>query len=189
MGMSKWNKKRRVMRRYDQSARVYDAQYREEQEAKIRTTMNNLTLNRDSVILDAGCGTGLLFEHVAEKSKFTIGTDVSRGVLKEAEKKAKHYMNVALVWADVDNMPFSNRTFDVVFAITLVQNTPNPSATLNEIIRVSKSSATIVVTGLRKAFTKEGFSKMLKQANLKVTIMKLDKQLREYVSICTKMRR
>ena len=69
MGMSEWNKKRRIMRRYDQSAKVYDAQYREEQEAKIRTAMNNLTLSRDSVILDAGCGTGLLFGHVAEKSK------------------------------------------------------------------------------------------------------------------------
>src|SRR3990170_6677080 len=116
--MSEWSKKRRVMRRYDQSAKVYDAQYCEEQDAKIRTAMGNLTLNRDSIVLDAGCGTGLLFERVAEKIRFTVGIDLSRGLLKEAKKKARGYKNIALVLADADNTPFANHTFDVVFAIT-----------------------------------------------------------------------
>jgi len=75
---------------------------------------------------------------------------------------------------------FSNQTFDAVFAITLLQSTSNPQATLNEIKQVSKSNATIVVTGLRKAFTKEEFEKMLKKANLNVLILKLDEQMREY---------
>lgn len=187
--MSKWSKKRRVMRRYDQSAKVYDAQYREEQHAKIRTAMDNLNLNRDSIVLDAGCGTGLLFEHVAEKTKFTIGTDSSRGLLKEAKKKARGYKNIALVLADADNMPFANHAFDVVFAITLLQNMPNPVVTLKEIRRVSKSNGLIIVSGLRKAFTKNNFSEMLKRANLKVVVLRLDQQMREHVAVCFKMSR
>jgi len=185
--MSEWNKKRLVMRRYDQSAKAYDTLYREEQEAKIRTAMNNLTLNRDSVILDAGCGTGLLFEHVAEKSKFIIGTDISRGILREAEKKAKHYQNVGLIRADADKMPFQNQTFDMVFAITLLQNTPNPQATLNEVKRVSKPDTIIVITGLRKVFTIEGLTNMLRHANLAVEVMKKDEHVREFICVCRKI--
>jgi len=187
--MSEWNKKRRVMRHYDRSAKVYDIQYCEEQEAKIRTAIDNLALSEYCVILDAGCGTGLLFAHVAEKSRFVVGTDISRGALKEAKKKAKISKNVALVLADIDNMPFLNQTFDVVFVITLLQNTPSPRTTLNEIKRVSKSSADIVVTGLRKTFTKEEFVKILRQVKLNVITVKLDEQMREYVCVCTKKRR
>jgi len=187
--MTLWNKKRRVMRHYDQSAKVYDTQYTEEQEAKIRVALDNLTLNQDSVILDAGCGTGLLFEHIAERTRFIVGTDISIGILNEAKKKAKTYKNVALIRADADNMPFPNQSFDAVFAITLLQNTPNPLATLNEIKWVSKSNATIIVTGLRKAFTKEEFAKMLQYANLKAAIVKLDEQMREHICICNKMSR
>jgi len=187
--MPERNKKREVMRHYDQSAKVYDAQYYEEQEAKIRTVIDNLTLNEDSVILDVGCGTGLLFVYVAEKTKLMMGVDISRGILRKAKKKAKNYKNVALILADADSMPFSDRAFDAVFAITLLQNTPSPTTTLNEIKRVSKFNATIVVTGLRKAFTQEEFVKQLKQANLKVAIVKPDEKMREYVSICTKTRR
>jgi ubiquinone/menaquinone biosynthesis C-methylase UbiE len=186
--MSKWMKKLRVMHRYDQSAEVYDAQYREEQEAKIRTTMDNVTINETSIVLDAGCGVGLLFEHVAEKVKILVGADISKGILKEARGKARNHENVALILADVDNLPFPHQIFDVVFAITIVQNTPNPTFTINEIKRVTKPKSTIVITGLRKVFTEEKFSEMLRQTNLKVVVMKCDEQMKEYICVCTQMR-
>jgi len=184
-----WDRKRQVMRHYDRTAKFYDTQYYEEQEAKIRAAIANLTLNEDNIVLDAGCGTGLLFAHIVDKSSFVVGVDISRGVLREAVKKAKTYRNIALVLADADNLPFSNQTFQVVFAITLLQNTPSLRATLNEMKRVSKSNADFVVTWLRKAFTEEEFLKMLRQAKLKVINVKLDEQTREYVSVCTKIRR
>jgi ubiquinone/menaquinone biosynthesis C-methylase UbiE len=187
--MSKWIKKLRVMRRYDQSAKVYDVQYREEQEAKMRTAMDNLTVNEDSLVLDAGCGTGLLFGHIAEKAKVVIGVDFSRGILEEAKRKAKKYENVALILADVDNMPFPFQTFDSVFAVTTIQNTPEPTVTINEIKRVSKPNSAIVVTGLRKVFTEEQFSEILKRANFKIEVMKPDEQMKEFIYVCTKIGR
>ncbi len=187
--MSKWVKKLRVMRRYNQSAKVYDVQYREEQEAKIRTAIGNFTLNPDSVVLDAGCGTGLLFKHVAEKTRVLIGVDISKGILKEAKRKAKKLANVALILADLDKMPFPHQIFDTVFAVTTIQNLPDPTFTINEISRVSKSNSTIVITGLRKVFTEEQFSEILKRTNLKVEMMKPDKQMKEYISVCTQLRR
>jgi ubiquinone/menaquinone biosynthesis C-methylase UbiE len=187
--MSAWNSKRRVMRRYNQSARVYDTQYFEEQEAKIKTIMQNLHMPLDSIVLDAGCGTGLLIKHLANKTDFVVGLDISRGLLQKAIKKAQAYQNVALVMADADNMPFPNRTFGTVFAVTLLQNMPNPRVNLEEIVRVSKPTAWIAVTGLKKRFSRDDFTMTLKQAGLLVDALKLDEGNREYVCLCHKARR
>ena len=187
--MRTWNQKRRTMRRYNQSAHVYDSQYSEEQEAKIAAIKQHLSLKNNSTVLDLGCGTGLLIKHFADKTKLYIGVDVSRELLKHAKKKANLFLNATLLQADADNLPFPNEAFDAVFAVTLLQNMPAPSTTLAEIVRVSKTKASIIVTGLRKRFTQEEFMAELQQTNLKTETLKMDEDNREYVCICHKMRR
>ncbi len=187
--MKAWDLKRRIMRRYNQSAHVYDGQYLEEQEAKIRTITQNLHVPADGTVLDAGCGTGLLFRRLTDRMDYIVGLDVSRGLLQEAMKKAQPYRNVALVMADADNMPFQDRVFDTVFAVTLLQNMPNPRASLGEISRVSKPTASIAVTGLRKRFSREDFTSRLEEAGLMVGTLRLDEGNREYICLCRKARR
>jgi ubiquinone/menaquinone biosynthesis C-methylase UbiE len=177
------------MRHYDQSAQLYDAQYYEEQEAKIKAALTGVILEKKSILLDAGCGTGLLFPHVAERVKLVLGVDISGSVLKKARKRTKEYSNTALIRADADCMPFPNEAFDAVFAITLLQNTPKPRLTLTEMKRVTKQNATIVVTGLKKAFSKKDFTRLLREAGLEVKALRLDQNLREYVAVCIKSRR
>jgi len=184
--MPAWIKKHSAMRHYDQSAEVYDPQYREEQTAKIQAALAHLSLSKNDEVLDAGCGTGILFGYLADEVRSIAGADTSRGLLKEAKRKAKIYSNIGLVLADADSLPFRNQMFDKAFAITLLQNMPNPSRTLNEISLVSKPKATITVTGLRKSFTKQEFSRLLKQTNLKVETLQLDTPMREYVAVCSK---
>lgn len=184
--MTEWKKKRRTMRHYDQSASVYDAQYYEEQEAKMKAALAEFTLKKESLILDIGCGTGLLFPHVAEKAELVVGIDVSGSILKEAKKRVKRQANAAIVRADADYAPFKNDTFDAAFAITLLQNTPRPHQTLTEIKRATKQNATIVATGLKKAFSRKEFIQLLKVSGLQIKALRLDENLKEYVAICTK---
>jgi ubiquinone/menaquinone biosynthesis C-methylase UbiE len=184
--MNIWDKKRRLMRRYDQSARAYDNQYRDEQEAKITATMDNMTVTTESVILDVGCGTGLLFNYVAKKAQFIVGTDISRALLSEAKKKAKTYGNIMLVQSDFDNLPFRDEDFDLIFAVTVVQNAPSPQVTLSEVRRVSKSNAKVIVTGLKKSFTENEFVHTLEEANLRVESIMSDKDLKDYICVCSK---
>jgi len=184
--MTEWKKKRRTMRHYDQSASVYDAQYYEEQQAKINTALSEFTLKKESLILDAGCGTGLLFPHVAEKAKLVVGIDVSFSILNEAKKRVKSQANAAVVRADADHTPFPNDIFDAVFAITLLQNTPNPHQTLTEIKRVTKQNAPIVATGLKKALSQKEFVQLLRLAGLEIEALRLDENLKECVAMCTK---
>jgi len=184
--MTEWKKKRQTMQHYNQSASAYDAQYYEEQETKIKTALAELSLKKENLILDAGCGTGLLLPHVAEKVKLAVGIDVSRKILKEAEKRGKEQANAAVVRADIDYTPFQNDTFDAAFAITLLQNTPKPQQTLNEMKRVTKQNATIVATGLKKAFSPKEFTRLLREAGLEIKALRLDENLKEHVATCTK---
>ena len=184
--MAEWKKKRQTMRHYDQSAKVYDTQYSEEQEAKMKAALNCLKLRSNSVVLDAGCGTGLLFPHIAKRVKEVVGLDFSSRILQEAKRRTKQLSNTALLRADADQTPFQNQTFDAVFAVTLLQNTSNPLYTLEEIKRVSKTQAVLVATGLKKEFTQRSFTKLLRQAKLNIKVLKTNGELKGYVAICTK---
>jgi len=184
--MREWSKKLEIMRKYDHSAKVYDAQYAEEQNAKIKAALSHLNLREDSLILDVGCGAGLLFEHLGDSVKLLVGLDLSSGILKEAKKRAKRFLRTALIRADADLTPFPNEIFDAVFAITLLQNMPNPPLTIQEMARVAQASAIIVVTGLKKAYSQDAFRGLLEKAGLEAQIMETDEQLRGYVALCKK---
>jgi len=181
---AKWNKKRKVMRRYDHSASVYDIQYTEEQEAKIKAALNELKPKNGSLVLDVGCGTGLLFPQIAEDADLLVGLDFSSNILRQARKRAKQHSSVAILRADADFLPFPDKTFNVVFAITLLQNMPDPLRGLYEIKRVAQSKATVIVTGLKKEFSREEFAQLLKRAKLEISVINADEQLKGYVAIC-----
>jgi len=185
--MNEWNKKRSVKHRYNLTAHIYDMQYAEEQTAKIEAALESLKIENHSLVLDAGCGTGLLFGYVADKAETTVGLDTSRKVLLQAKKCGKNFERLHLILADADSMPFDRNIFSHVFAITLIQNMPNPAKTLNEIRRVAKDDAVIVISGMKKAFTLKEFEELLHGAGFSVIALK-DENLKCYVAVCTKLR-
>jgi ubiquinone/menaquinone biosynthesis C-methylase UbiE len=175
------------MTHYDITASSYDVQYAEEQKAKIKAALKRIKLGWHGLILDCGCGTGLLFEHVVEKAEMVVGMDLSRKILAEAKRRAKTFGNVSLVLADADCTPFKDEVFSHVFAITLLQNMPNPEKTLTEICRVAEKDAYIVVTGLKKKFSLEDFKSLLLKPSLNlIEILDGDERLKCYVAICKK---
>jgi malonyl-CoA O-methyltransferase len=186
--MNIWEKKRRIMRRYDATADIYDMRYAEEQAAKYGVALENTQKERLGLVLDVGCGTGLLFSHVADRAEAIVGLDISKKTLLKARDRVRFVWDVHLVCADVDFLPFVEKVFDNVFAMTLIQNTPDPSRTLGEIRRVSRCGATVVVTGLKKVFSKEAFRKLLHNADLGTTVLKDGSNLRCYVAISVKTR-
>lgn len=187
--MHKYNPKRRTMQHYDQIAKIYDTQYSLEQEAKIKAALTELILKKEKIVLDVGCGTGLLFPHLATKVKLVIGIDVSSSIINQAKKRAKEYENTALVISDADHLPFPNETFDAVLAITLLQNMSKPNQTLNEMKRVTKQTQRIVVSGLKKAFSQKEFKQLLKNVDLAIIVFRSYENLKDYIAICVKSQR
>jgi len=183
--MKDWKDKQKTMRHYDLQAAIYDVQYAGEQNSKIESILKNMKIDSKDKILDLGCGTGFLFEHVSENSELVVGSDVSKKVLEEAKKRTKNMSNTFLVCADADNTPFRNNFFDKTFAITVLQNMPDPIRTAIEMKRVSKSGALFAVTGLKKRFTVDSFIALLENAQLKVIALDNDQKLKGFVAVCT----
>lgn len=185
--MSEWEKKRDIKRRYDAAAHIYDLRYEHEQTVKYIVALKGLGKRQLGLVLDVGCGTGLLFGHVASTAKGTVGLDVSKKTLLKAMERARNLPNVDMICADADFMPLKENTFDHAFAMTLIQNLPNPVQTLNEIKRVSKEDASIVVTGLKTIFSKEDFEHLLQKAGLHTTTLTDEDSQKCYVAICTRI--
>jgi ubiquinone/menaquinone biosynthesis C-methylase UbiE len=183
LSVNKWKQKRSVMRRYDVTAQLYDMRYAEEQEAKYKIALENL--NATDTILDVGCGTGLLFSHVAVEAETIAGVDFSKKLLLQARKRARKFRGVHLVQADADHLPFRNAYFTVVFAFTVLQNMPRPLETLHELKRVTKFAGTVVVTGLKKVFDLKAFGELLENAGLRVNSFADDEMLKCYIVVST----
>ncbi len=184
--MEDWDLKRDVMQRYDATAHIYTMRYAEEQTAKIEVALDRTRIEEENVILDAGCGTGLLYDHITHRGETTVGLDISKRILLQAKKRTKKMRNAHLILADVDNIPIKDKIFSHVFAITLLQNVPNPNKTLLEIKRVAKEDAFLIITGLKKKFSLEVFKSLLKANDLEIATL-TSNNLQCHVAICTKM--
>jgi demethylmenaquinone methyltransferase/2-methoxy-6-polyprenyl-1,4-benzoquinol methylase len=185
--MSGWAKKRKIMQRYDAAAHLYDMRYSEEQTAKIKAALESVRIKDHSSVLDVGCGTGILFQYVIRGAADIVGLDISRKNLIRAKERAKNSTNVHLLWADADNMPIKNNAFDNVFAVTLLQNMPNPRRTLNEIKRVSQADSIFVITGLKKSFSSKSFKTVLKEAGFEILSLMDEYNLKCYVAACANL--
>lgn len=177
-------KKRSTMRRYDLTAKTYDERYAQEQEAKYGAALEGLVVQ--GVVLDVGCGTGLLFKHVASKAETIVGLDISKQLLLLARERARVFTNVLLVQADADYLPFKDDSFDNIFSFTVLQNLPKPKVILMEMQRTGRKRASIVVTGLKKVFSSEAYGRLLKESDLSIVSIKDDPDLKCFVAFAFK---
>ncbi len=96
-------------------------------------------------ILEIGIGSGACLKYYEKKSDVT-GIDFSIGMLNIAKKKAKllGLENVKLLEMDIENMSFSDETFDSVFSSCVFCTIPNPKNGINEVYRVLKKDGKAV---------------------------------------------
>jgi ubiquinone/menaquinone biosynthesis C-methylase UbiE len=183
--LSSWTQKRSVKRRYDLTAGMYNRRYAEEQEAKYKVTLAKL--KPTGLVLDIGCGTGLLFNHIFSENASMVGVDVSKKLLLRAREKAKEQQNVHIVQSDADYLPFIDSVFNTSFAFTVLQNMPKPSETLKEIYRVMQQEAFVVITGLKKVFSTENLRTLLGEAGFFVISVEDDEKVKCYIAIGRKI--
>jgi ubiquinone/menaquinone biosynthesis C-methylase UbiE len=181
-----WFEKLGIIRHYDKMANIYDSLYREEQELKIKQILRHMAVHDSDLTLDEGCGTGFLFEHIYKQGAHLVGVDLSKGLLRIALAHVRQAgtRNVSLVRADVDHLPFKERVFDKVFALTLLQDSSDLDVTLKEIIRTTKVDSMLAVTGLKKVFTEERFKQALTKEGLEINILLTPEQVKDFIAVC-----
>ncbi|MEM3504085.1 MAG: methyltransferase domain-containing protein, partial [Nitrososphaeria archaeon] len=74
------------MEHYNALAKGYDELYGNEQQRKIDFILKEFDLKDKNIILDIGCGTGLLLEKIYDKNKVFVEVDISEKMLKKIWK-------------------------------------------------------------------------------------------------------
>lgn len=107
-----------------------------------RKTIEKVGLDENSLLLDAGCGSGL-FSHIAiSKGAEVIGVDAASGLLEVARKR--NPANIFLE-EDLEALPFASDSFNVVTGFNSFQYAGNFTAALTEAKRVLKDGGKLVV--------------------------------------------
>lgn len=112
----------------------------------------DLNLNENSLVLDAGSGTGIVtlgFEDAGFCTKKTVALDLSFNSLEIArehfEKEEKmHSGKISVVQGNVLKLPFADETFDLVLTCGVLEYVPLDEG-LREMARVIKTGAKLVL--------------------------------------------
>ena len=101
----------------------------------------------EEMILDVGCGTGVFTRDILERGTRIVGLDISFPMLQQAVKKASEQPFAAIA-GDMTSLPFSDGSFDKVYSMTAIEFVPDAIKAVDELNRVARSGATIVLTTL-----------------------------------------
>ena len=101
-------------------------------------------LNKNSLVLDVGCGSGRWSKYVASKAKFVEAVDPSNAVYV-ASKLTSNLSNVRVTQAGVSNIPFANDSFDFVFSLGVLHHIPNTQQAMQSCVEKLKSGGYFLV--------------------------------------------
>ena len=102
-------------------------------------------INPDDRVLECACGTGAISVHIDPVCKSLIVTDMSVGMLRQAEKKLKKFSNVKIGKADMTALKCKDNSFDKVVAGNVIHLLDNPEDVVKELVRVCKPNGKIII--------------------------------------------
>lgn len=161
------SKRKRILKKYNSSAPYYERRYKSIQYNKYFQLFSEFKLE-GKIILDVGCGTGLLTNFINEnkcngkKIPFTfVGVDISNKMLDKFNEKKDNLdilsNKINLIQADLEHLPLRSNSFNTLISITSYQNVPNIKQGVYESIRASKSKAEAYISVLKKGVNKSQF--------------------------------
>ena len=126
---------------YDKVSRIYDTS-RVANTETVEKLINLLHIDGDSVVLDAGCGTGNYTAALQQVARSVIGLDVSTGMIEQAQAK---FPELTLICGNVTILPFKSGTFDGAFAIQVLHHVKEKALFLAEAHRVLRKQACMAI--------------------------------------------
>ncbi len=120
--------------------------------------------DRQDVVLECGCGTGMLTEVIASNCLSLTATDFSLKMLEKASEKFSNYENIKFETANILKLDYKDNSFDKVLAANVIHLLENPHKALNELNRVCKPGGKIIIINYvnRKSDGKENlFTKII----------------------------
>lgn len=105
-------------------------------------------VKRNHRVLDLACGPGFVALEFAKHARAVVGVDLTAEMLRKARALARRedVRNVVFRRADVNRLPFHNRSFDLVVTRASFHHFPDPGRVLAEMARVLKPNGKILIS-------------------------------------------
>ena len=86
-------------------------------------------LNKNTVVLDLGCGTGRWSRYMSGKVKFVEAVDPSEAVLSATQLNSD-ISNIRVTQAGIDSIPFADESFDLIICLGVLHHLPKTAEAL-----------------------------------------------------------
>lgn len=97
-------------------------------------------------VLDVGCGDEELSVRLAQPGAEVTGVDADLRMLAAARSRAAQAgQAIEFIEGDVRQLPFSDQTFDIVVAVTVLCFVSDPERAISEITRVLKTDGRLII--------------------------------------------
>lgn len=117
-----------------------------------------LPISGQEVVLDAGCGSGYFLLPLAKKLTRgqAMALDLSGGVMQKAIETAQQEgLPITFLAGDVEELPFADRTFDMVMANHMLYHAPDIPRAIGELYRILKKGGWFLATTNSRTTMKE----------------------------------
>ncbi len=108
--------------------------------AAARASLVPAAVREDSLLVDVGCGAGVLAPHVAHLGHRHVGVDVVTGSLGQARDRG-----VTPVLGDARRIPLSDACADVVVAGEVLEHVTDVPRVVAEVTRILRPGGTLVI--------------------------------------------
>jgi ubiquinone/menaquinone biosynthesis C-methylase UbiE len=139
-------------------------------------------LNKNTTVLDLGCGSGRWTKFIADKVKLVEAIDPSQAVFSAYQTNIKE-SNVRITQASVSNIPFEDSTFDLVICLGVLHHIPDTQQALIDVVKKLKKGGSILLYLYYSLDNRGIMYKLLFQASsiLRLLISKLPKTLKKII--------
>lgn len=139
-------------------------------------------LNRDSVVIDIGCGSGRFIKYLKGKCKKITGVDPSSAIFA-ADSLIGADENVELVQASTDNLPFPDGYFDFGYSLGVLHHIPDTQKALNDSVKKIKPGGYFLLYLYYNLDNRSfGFKTLFNLSNfIRLVVSKMPSQLKKVV--------
>ncbi len=99
--------------------------------------LNDSIVNKNTYMLDIGCGTGRWTKFLTQKAGFIEAVDPSNAIFA-ADKLLGEIENVRLTKASIDTLPFNDETFDFAMSIGVLHHIPDTQKAMQDCVKKVK---------------------------------------------------